>query len=80
MYGPLVLAGVHLDTDIWVPKGGTKTAKANPAAFITRNSTTTLDFEAVGADGLKIQMIPLKDVMEEQYVRRGGGLSYDSSL
>jgi len=68
MYGPLVLAGVHLDTDIWVPKGGTKTAKANPAAFITRNSTTTLDFEAVGADGLKIQMIPLKDVMEEQYV------------
>eukprot|EP01046_Picozoa_sp_COSAG06_P019943 COSAG06_NODE_1440_length_9457_cov_4.634751_2_plen_106_part_00 len=23
MYGPLVLAGVNMTTDIWVPKGGT---------------------------------------------------------
>ena len=30
MYGPLVLAGVHLETDIWVPKGGTIGAKKNP--------------------------------------------------
>jgi hypothetical protein len=50
MYGPLVLAGVHMDTDVWVPKGGTKGAKADPASFITRNSTansSVLDFEAV---------------------------------
>ena len=68
MYGPLVLAGVHLETDIWVPHGGTKGAKADPSTFITRNSTKVLDFEAKAADGSKIQMIPLKDVMSERYV------------
>jgi len=68
MYGPLVLAGVHMDTDVWVPKGGQKAAKTNPASFIRRNSTTALDFEATAADGSKIQMIPLKEVMSERYV------------
>jgi len=68
MYGPLVLAGVYLESDIWVPKGGTAGAKADPSTFITRNSTTTLDFEAVAANGTKIRMIPLKDVTSERYV------------
>jgi len=68
MYGPLVLAGVHLDSDIFVPKASNKDFKADPSGFITRNSTTELDFEAVSSNGTKIQMIPLKDVMLERYV------------
>ena len=48
MYGPLVLAGVNMTTDIWVPKGGTAVAKTNPAAFITRTSNATLSFEGAG--------------------------------
>jgi len=69
MYGPLVLAGVHLDDDIFVPKGGTAGAKADPSCFLRRNSSDALDFEAVGADGVTVvQMMPLKDVMLEKYV------------
>ena len=68
MYGPLVLAGIDMTTDIWVPKGGSDAAKTNPASFISRPSNTTLRFEALGADGNKITMIPLKDVMAEKYV------------
>ena len=71
MYGPLVLAGVHMDTGVWVPKGGPEAAKADPASFITLNSTAEsnkLEFEAEAAGGSKMKMIPLKDVMDERYV------------
>ena len=68
MYGPLVLAGVNVSTDVWVPKGGPAAAKKDPASFITRTSKTELVFEGVGEDGAKIAMIPLKDVMSEHYV------------
>ena len=71
MYGPLVLAGVHMDTDVWVPKGGPEAAKADPASFITLNSTAESnepEFEAEAAGGSKMKMIPLKDVMDERYV------------
>jgi len=66
MYGPLVLAGVDIQSDIWVPKG--TDFKTNPASFIVRNSSTELEFEATAADGSKLRMIPLREVMEEQYV------------
>ena len=66
MYGPLVLAGVDMQSDIWVPKG--TDFKTNPASFIVRNSSTELEFEATAADGSKLRMIPLREVMEEQYV------------
>ena len=49
-------------------QGGTAGALHRPADFITRNSTTALDFEAVAANGSKIKMIPLNEVMEERYV------------
>ena len=68
MYGPLVLAGIDMTSDIWVPKGGAAAAKTNPASFITRTSKTALTFSGVGANGTSIQMIPLKDVMAERYV------------
>jgi DUF1680 family protein len=64
MYGPLVLAGVNISTDIFNPKGG---ETAQPASFITRTSTTKLEFEAVGSDGQIMRMIPLRDVMLEEY-------------
>jgi len=64
MYGPLVLAGVNISTDIFNPKGG---ESAQPASFITRTSTTKLEFEAVGSDGQSMRMIPLRDVMLEEY-------------
>ena len=66
MYGPFVLAGVHVDTDIFVPKGDA--FKADPSSFIERNSTTALDFEATASDGSKMRMMALRDVMDEQYV------------
>jgi len=66
MYGPLVLAGVGVTTDIFVPHGNA--FRANPSSFIHRNSSTALEFEALAADGTKIRMIPLKDVMDEKYV------------
>ena len=68
MYGPLVLAGVNVSSDIWVPKGGPEAAKTNPAAFIHRSSNDSLTFEGAGADGSSIKLIPLKEVMSEEYV------------
>lgn len=67
MYGPLVLAGVDVATDIFVPKGGTVDAKADPSCFIERTSNTSLSFTATGEDGSKMSMIPLKDVMPQKY-------------
>lgn len=61
-YGPLVLAGVDIDSDIFVPQGDAM----QPNTFITRNSTT-LEFEAVAADGKRMRMLPLRDVMMEHY-------------
>lgn len=68
MYGPLVLAGVDLATDIFVPKGST--FRTDPGSFIVRNTsvTTALQFTAEAADGSTVRMVPLRDVMEEQYV------------
>jgi len=66
MYGPLVLAGVDVSTDIFIPRG--IEFMTNPASFIRRNSTTSLEFEVVSADGDKMRMIPLHDVMLEDYV------------
>ena len=68
MYGPLVLAGINVTTDIWVPEGGTAVAKADPDKFIRRVSNSSLKFEATGADGDKISLIPLFEVMAEKYV------------
>ena len=66
-YGPLVLAGINMTTDIWVPQGGTEVAKTRPAAFIRRISNSTLEFEATGAES-SIRLIPLKEVMDEKCV------------
>merc|ERR1712054_623165 len=66
MYGPLVLAGVGVSSDIFVPQG--TQFKQDPTTFIRRNSTEALDFEATAADGSKMRMIPLRDVMLEKYV------------
>jgi len=66
MYGPLVLAGVYPHSDIFVPKGDS--FQADPASFITRNSSTALEFEAVAANGTKLKMIALNEVMLEPYV------------
>lgn len=63
MYGPLVLAGVDIATDIFVPKGDI----ATPETFIARSSTPTLEFEAVAATGSRMRMIPLRDVVLEHY-------------
>ena len=70
MYGPLVLAGVHLQTDIFVPRGGTAAARADPSTFIVRNSSAgePLEFAATSASGETIKMIPLRDVTDERYV------------
>lgn len=66
MYGPLVLAGVDIASDIFVPAGSS--FKTNPSTFITRNSSSELSFSALAADGSSVRMIPLAHVMEEQYV------------
>jgi hypothetical protein len=66
MYGPLVLAGVHISTDIFIPRSSNPIT--DPSSFITRNSSTDLTFEAVARNGTKMLMIPLRDVMDEQYV------------
>ena len=60
MYGPLVLAGVHLSSDVFVPQG--EVFKSEPASFIRRNSTATLEFEGLGTDGGRIKLIPLYQV------------------
>lgn len=60
MYGPLVLAGVHLSSDLFVPSGNT--FRADPSSFIRRNSTEALEFEALAADGSTIKLIPLYQV------------------
>jgi len=64
MYGPLVLAGVNVATDIFVPRGHASV----PTSFIRRSSSTSLEFEASAADGSKMKMIPLRYVMDEPYV------------
>eukprot|EP01047_Picozoa_sp_COSAG01_P022632 COSAG01_NODE_1350_length_10605_cov_43.649743_7_plen_99_part_00 len=51
MYGPLVLAGINVTSDIWIPRGGTVAAKQNPASFISRvqpagDSKHALSFKA----------------------------------
>jgi DUF1680 family protein len=60
MYGPLVLAGVHLNSDIFVPSGDK--FRSDPGSFIRRNSTTALEFEGLAADGIRIKLIPLYQV------------------
>jgi len=67
MFGPLVLAAVDVDSDVFVPRGG-DAFRTDPSVFISRNSTTKLEFEAVGEDGTKLRMIPLREVMDERYV------------
>jgi len=62
-YGPLVLAGVDIDTDIFVPQGDVM----QPDVFITQNSTRALEFEAIAADGKRMRMLPVRDVMLERY-------------
>ena len=67
LYGPLVLAAVHMPTDIWVPHGNK--FRTDASSFITRNGTdATLTFEATAANGSKILMLPLRDVTDETYV------------
>ena len=66
MYGPLVLAGVHMTSDLFIPRSSDPVT--DPSSFITRNSSTELTFEAVARNGTKMLMIPLRDVMDEQYV------------
>jgi DUF1680 family protein len=79
MYGPLVLAGVHVDSDIFMPGSGGSNCnqshfETDPSCFLTRNSSAgkPLEFEAVGRDAngtvQKMKVVPLRDVMEEQYV------------
>ena len=64
MYGPLVLAGVGVASDLFVPNG-----KATaPDSFIVRNSSSDLQFEATSATGGKMKLIPLREVMDESYV------------
>ena len=65
MFGPLVLAAIHTQTDLFVPAGKV----AEPASFITRNTSRPgLAFDAVGLDGRRLTLIPLAEVMDEQYV------------
>ena len=67
LYGPLVLAAVHMPTDIWVPHGNK--FRTDASSFIKRNGTdATLTFEATAANGSKILMLPLRDVTDETYV------------
>jgi len=47
MYGPLVLAGVDIDSDIFIPSGDA----TEPGAFISRSSDTDLEFKATSVDG-----------------------------
>jgi hypothetical protein len=77
MFGPLVLAGVHVDSDIFMPGTGASNCtqahfQTDPSCFITRNSSAgkPLEFEAVGrgASNGVMKVIPLRDVMTERYV------------
>lgn len=52
MYGPLVLAGVDVTSDIFVPSG----RATEPGTFIRRNSSKRLEFEAVSATGEKMKV------------------------
>ena len=67
MYGPLVLAGVDVSTDIFVPPSG---ALGRPASFIVRNASQaeSLEFVATAKNGSAMRMIPLREVMDERYV------------
>eukprot|EP01050_Picozoa_sp_SAG11_P011340 SAG11_NODE_1194_length_5548_cov_3.456414_8_plen_88_part_01 len=60
MHGPLVLAGVDVESDIFVPKGGSEAAKKDPAGFIRRTSNATLIFEATAEDGSTMKMLALR--------------------
>ena len=42
--------------------------RTDPSAFLRRNSTDTLEFEAVAAGGGKAKLIPLYRVVDETYV------------
>lgn len=66
MYGPLVLAGVNLSSDIFVPAASAR----EPDKFISRVSSAAAqpEFEAKGADGTRVRLIPLRDVVDERYV------------
>jgi len=66
MFGPFVLAGVDVTTDIFVPKG--EQFKSNPETFIQRTSDSALEFQATSKNGTAMRMIPLHDVMLESYV------------
>jgi len=64
MYGPLVLAGVDVSSDIFVPPAGQTVQQ-----YIVRNTSASgLEFVASAADGSTMRMLPLRDVMDEQYV------------
>ena len=67
MYGPLVLAGVGVATDIFVPPKGSLLV---PTRFITRNASAVdrLEFIATAANGTRIRLVPLRDVVDEHYV------------
>ncbi len=68
MWGPLVLAGLGRTSDVWVPSTGDP---MRPERFIRRTSSDSADrveFEAMGADGEVMRMIPLRDVVDEEYV------------
>ena len=66
MFGPLVLAGVDVTTDIFVPAG----AATDPTSFIQRNASVAgrLEFVATAKDGSTMRMMPIRDVMDETYV------------
>jgi len=69
MFGPLVLAGVNLTSDLFVP--ASPSYRTDPSSFITRVPGAPLLFEAKGTlDGTPttIRMRPLRDVADEQYV------------
>ena len=72
MYGPLVLAGVNMTTDLFVPEGDD--FRTDPSSFITRRPSSragALEFEARGSineSKTTIAMVPLRDVRDEQFV------------
>jgi hypothetical protein len=69
MFGPLVLVGVNVTSDLFVPASAT--FRTDPTSFIRRVPGATLLFEADGTlDGTKtsIKLVPLRDVRDEQYV------------
>jgi len=71
MFGPLVLAGVNISSDLFIPDGD----RMNPASFISRTKESldggSLAFEATGTlngTKAKIQMLPLQLITSQKYV------------